>query len=239
MQSIHGANWQQTPFIYNISSGAGFVAEDYDLKRLGQTIGFLNGINSSILNTASSWGSAALNPMSNFGNKTVGIGGDNLAQIQAGYAANAQANTSGILGIAGNLLNGINSIGPYQLNRQQLLADTNRALLSNDIKFPQVPNMADYVGNAFYDLKYKLSDNDMTRFDNFLTAYGYAVDEPLSVECFSGRVNFNFVQAKDVTLKINNIPQYLIQGMTEQIEACVRIWHTAPSASALIDNPIA
>ena len=78
----------------------------------------------------------------------------------------------------------------------------------------------------------------MTRFDNFLTAYGYAVDEPLKAECFSGREHFNFIQARDVSLKIANAPQYLIDGMAKQIEAGVRIWHKAPSASALIDNPI-
>ena len=239
MQSIHGANWQQTPFVYNISSGSGFVAEDYAIRSMGQTIGFWNGINSSLLNTVSSWGSAALNPMSSFGGKNPGYAVSNFSEMQALEAGVIGANTSGLLGIGGSLLNGINSIGPYQLNRQQLLANTNRSLFANDIKFPQVPNMADYVGNAFYDLRYRLSENDMTRFDNFLTAYGYAVDEPLISECFVGRTNFNFVQAKDVSLKVANVPQYLLEGMAKQIEAGVRIWHTAPSNSALIDNPIA
>lgn len=238
MQSIHGANWQQTPFIYNYSSGAGFTLSEYYTKRMGQFIQAGNNLTSGILNIASSWGSAALNPMSNFGNKTVSIRGDNLAQIQAAKAENISANTSGLLGIAGSALNYINTIGPTQINRQLLNIGTNASILSNDIKFPQVPNMADYVGNAFYDLRYRLSDNDMTRFDNFLTAYGYAVDEPLKAECFAGREHFNFLQARDVSLKIANAPQYLIDGMAKQIEAGVRIWHKAPSGSAFIDNPI-
>lgn len=225
MQSIHGANWQQTPFIYNYSSGAGFIAEDYGINRSKQTLNYINGQLGNILSQA--------------------MGGLNIAS--KGYTMSDMGMTGseiggGLLGPIGGIVNSvfgsITSMGNYFVDRAQIRAETNRSLLSNDIKFPQVPNMADYVGNAFYDLRYKLSDNDMTRFDNFLTAYGYAVDEPLKSECFAGRENFNFVQAKDVSLKVVNMPQYLLDGMAKQIEAGVRIWHKAPSTSALIDNPI-
>ena len=225
MQAIHGANWQQTPFIYNISSGAGFIAGAHDMNNTIGLYKFLNNELGSILNMAIGGFDASTKgySMSDSGMKASEMGGGLLGPIG---------------GIANNYLNAVSNIGYYRLELMKNRMETNHALLSNDIKFPQVPNMADYVGNAFYDLRYKLSDNDMTRFDNFLTAYGYAVDEPLKAECFSGREHFNFIQAKDVSLKISNAPQYLINGMIKQIEAGVRIWHKAPSESALINNPI-
>ena len=225
LQSIHGANWQQTPFVYNISSGAGFIAGAHDMNNTIGLYKFLNNELGYILNMATGGFDAATKgySMSDYGMKASEIGRGLLGPIG---------------GIANNYLNAVSNVGYYRLELMKNRMEANHALLSNDIKFPQVPNMADYVSNAFYDLRYKLSDNDMTRFDNFLTAYGYAVDEPLKTECFSGREHFNFIQARDVSLKIANAPQYLINGMIKQIEAGVRIWHTAPSSSALIDNPI-
>ena len=111
--------------------------------------------------------------------------------------------------------------------------------MDTEVRFPVTPQMADYVGNAFYDMRYRLSDNDMTRFDNFLSSYGYAVDEVLSQSCFVGRTNHNYVKANDVTLKKSGAPLYLLAGASDQIQAGVRIWHVKPSRDKLIDNPIA
>lgn len=225
MQSVHGAPWQQTPFVYNISSGFGFIGEDYAFNRSKQALNQVNSQLGSILSSALGGTEALFSVVdSAYEDHHIGRFGRNL--------------TGPISNIVTNAFNSATSAGNYFVDRMRIRAETNRALLSNDIKFPQVPNMADYVGNAFYDLRIRLNDNDMQRFDNFLTAYGYAVDEELKSECFSGRENFNFVQAKDVSLKIPNFPQYLIDGMAKQIEAGVRIWHKAPSNSALLDNPI-
>ena len=217
MQSVHGAPWQQTPFVYNISSGAGFTAvqSEIDLGKnyFNSVMSTLDGVISGIsLGTGGILGGQE--------------GGSSLLLTQ-----NLLPSISGVLG-------SFNQVGNLGFDRKSLYNSFNRAVLSNDIKFPQVPNMADYVGNAFYDLRVRLNDNDMQRFDNFLTAYGYAVDEELKSECFSGRVNFNYVQARDVSLKINGYPQYMIDGMAKQIESGVRIWHTAPSHAGLLDNPI-
>lgn len=217
LQSIHGANWQQTPFVYNYSSGVGFTAVQSEID-LGKNI------TNSIF--------AGLNGALN------GVSAGTMGLLSAGANGTGLGTTYGVLKPVSGIVNSWNTASNLGYDRLTLFNSYNQSILSNDIKFPQVPNMADYVGNAFYDLRYKLSDNDMTRFDNFLTAYGYAVDEPLKTECFSGREHFNFIQARDVSLKIANAPQYLIDGMAKQIEAGVRIWHKAPSASALIDNPI-
>ena len=78
----------------------------------------------------------------------------------------------------------------------------------------------------------------MIRFDNYLTQFGYAVNETLDSTAFSGRAHFNYVSAEGVDVKISNQPAYIRDGVARQLESGVRIWHTAPSHSKLLDNPI-
>lgn len=224
IQAIHGSNWQQTPFAYNMSSGL-----------IHSTVAANTMYTKNAMDLANSYKNALLSALT----EGAGSGINAASAMQEGPEVfGALAGISAIGSIAKPAMNFVQSIGDYLIRSKSIFSDYNSSALSYDLKFPQEPNMADYVGNAFYDLRYRLSDNDMTRFDNFLTAYGYAVDEPLKAECFAGRQNFNYVQARDVSMTISNTPQYLISGIINQIEAGVRIWHTAPSSSALIDNPI-
>lgn len=213
LESIHGANWQQSPFVYNIASGWGFTAEDHALQRFRNGMGIMNNVSSGFINNTG----PLVSMMSNQGDE-VGV-----REIGA---------VSGVLSTWNNLVN-------YKLNTEQLFSNTNQQLMDTEVRFPVTPQMADYVGNAFYDMRYRLSDNDMTRFDNFLSSYGYAVDEVLSQSCFVGRTNHNYVKANDVTLKKSGAPLYLLSGAADQIQAGVRIWHVKPSRDKLIDNPIA
>ena len=105
------------------------------------------------------------------------------------------------------------------------------------LSFPQIPTLQNYVGNNFFDYVERLSSLDLIRFDNYLTQFGYAVNEPLTDECFTGRVYFNYVQAEQVNL---NIPYNLSykNGVIQAIQAGVRIWHTIPNISAMTNNPI-
>lgn len=169
-------------FVYNISSGWGFTAEDFTMQRVKNSMGLINDVTNGILNTTGSL-------MSWMGD-TDFMGEGDL------YGIN-----NGIRGVGGGLLNTSRGISNFILNNKQLFANTNRALIDTDIKFPVTPQMADYVGNSFYDMRYRLSDNDMQRFDDFLSSFGYAVDEVLSRACFLGRTNHNYVKANGVTLK--------------------------------------
>lgn len=106
------------------------------------------------------------------------------------------------------------------------------------VKFPQADTMQNYFGNKFMDYRTRLSNGDMTRFDNFLTQFGYAVSEPLTQSCLSGRQYFNYVQAEGVDVK-GTMQNHIKQGIISALQSGVRIWHTAPSLSAMTNNPIA
>lgn len=223
IQAIHGSNWQQTPFAYNMSSGLIHQTVAADIQKRKNMLDLGNSYLNSILSLATGGVSSGANAM---------------YAMKESPEFGMLAGISALGNVAQPIMNMAQATGNFLIREKSLFSDYNSSALSYDLKFPQEPNMADYVGNGFFDLRYRLSDNDMTRFDNFLTAYGYAVDEPLKAECFSGRQNFNYVQARDVSMTISDTPQYLISGIVNQIEAGVRIWHTAPSSSALIDNPI-
>ena len=211
---VKGANWQQTPFMYTYGSsgyavGLQSAAQNYVANQLGVAGGIV--------------GSGA--------NIVSGMVGSDLS------GGEAQANNFAL----GTKIvsNGISAGARLAMNRVNF-NDNVRSLLkaTPEIQFPVIPQLQDFVGNKFYELHYRLSNTDMTRFDNYLTQFGYAVSEKLTTACFTGRTHFNYVQGEDVTLNAT-APLYLRNGAAEQIMNGVRIWHTKPSSSALVDNPIA
>lgn len=136
-----------------------------------------------------------------------------------------------------NAKNGINLNINKRQNRINYIADN--ALVSPTIKFPRDNSLIDLIGNGFFIIRSRLSDNDSQRFDKYLTEYGYAVNEPLTKECFYGRQYFNYIEATEVNIKtINRIPLRLKQIAIEQLEGGVRIWHTLVNANAYNSNPI-
>ena len=226
MSTVNGAKWQQTPITYQGVSGYDWALRSRTIQlRRGSEIAGLG-----ILNKGIGMVSPALNTAENV---------DSYAQ----YSGLLKPDLGSVVGPAGgaigNALGIMNDISSYAYTHDSLNLQTERQLSDIEVQFPRIPSFQDYVGNNFYEMRYRLSDNDMVRFDNFLTAFGYAVDEVLKAECFGGRTHFNYVQARDVALKKSGAPQYLLDGMAKVIESGVRIWHTAPSHTKLLDNPIA
>lgn len=109
------------------------------------------------------------------------------------------------------------------------------------IYFPFGSNLNTYFGNGFYGIRSRLSDNDTIRFDKFLTAFGYATNEPFDSSAFDCRQHFNYVQVSDLNVKINGSKDYgiRIKNMLEQIlNNGIRIWHELPNKAAFDNNPI-
>ena len=211
---VKGANWQQTPFMYTYGSsgyavGLQSAAQNYATNRLGIIGGIVGGS----------------------ANMAAGLVGTDLS------GGEAQANN--LASVTRAMSNGVSAGARLAMNRWDLNNNVRSLLKATpEIQFPVVPQLQDFIGNKFYEMHYRLSNTDMTRFDNYLTQFGYAVSEKLTTACFTGRTHFNYVQGEDVTLNAT-APLYLRNGAAEQIMNGVRIWHTKPSSSALVDNPIA
>lgn len=228
LSAINGAQWQNIPITYQGASGAGFLEnnmrnkmERSGLNELSSTLGMIFGLGDSAMNSANM-----------FNSNDIGF-----ANSEGGF--NPVFSSNPATGLYRTALHGAAGVRNEVFNRRDWFNSYNQAMATVDVQFPRIPSFQDYVGNTFFEMRYRLSDNDMIRFDNFLTQFGYAVDELLDQSCFAGRTHFNYVQGRDVALKKSGVPQYILEGMAKTIESGVRIWHTAPSHSKLLDNPIA
>lgn len=242
LSCVNGAKWQSIPITYQGASGYGFMGnalqtniDKMDTQRMYALLGGLSGIMMGSKSPGAFQGSGDFMYNADQGN---GLGSFVRDNSNMGFAGNANP-----VGMSGKLLGGIAAMGAYNANimysKQALFNTYNQAMAAVETKFPRIPSFQDYVGNTFFEMRYRLSDNDMVRFDNFLTQFGYAVDEVFDTSCFSGRTHFNYVQGRDMALKKSGVPQYILEGMAKSIESGVRIWHTAPAHSKLLDNPIA
>lgn len=248
LSAINGAQWQNIPITYQGASGAGFMGnalktgvDKLDNQRMYSIMGGMAGLLSMSGDPYSMYhangGQVSYSP-------TIGNTDGMYYMPSAGGIAGG-ANPYGVnpFNMAGKTLGGVAALGALNANtmysKQALFNSYNQAMATVDVQFPRIPSFQDYIGNTFFEMRYRLSDNDMVRFDNFLTQFGYAVDEVLEQSCFAGRTHFNYVQGRDVSIKKSGVPQYILEGMAKSIESGVRIWHTAPAHSKLLDNPIA
>lgn len=225
--AVNGAQWLNAPISYNGVSGQDLLIRGWE-QQTASTI--LNGLAPTITTV----GNSLNNAYSNIGNSTdynKFTSYSDLSKSGVTYDQLSATRSSNFMSAIPN----ISSIVLGQMNNNMAL--TNSMQVRPDVQFSVIPTLQNYVGNYFIEYRYRLSASDMSRFDDFLTQFGYAVDEPLTKDCFSGRTNFNYIVADSVNIK-SSAPLYLREGVINQLQSGVRIWHTKPSRDKLINNPI-
>lgn len=234
--TIKGATWLNSPIVYSTPSGNALYGEFNNNDLYNGYNSLPPSLRQMVYNLVSSLD--ARNIPSVLWN--VAMGGVNENSV-AGRSRAIDASSIAALGGAisnFDITKPLSSIGHIISNK---FNQATYGLQPPDIKFSMIPNLQAYVGNYFYEYRVRMSNADMRRFDDYLTKFGYAVDENLTSSCFKGRQNFNYVQASEAIFKTvnNRFPQYLLQGVSQQLNDGVRIWHVAPSESLLYNNPIA
>lgn len=156
---------------------------------------------------------------------------DDAFRMETGYTQNP-----GVSGWGGLVKNTANAA----LNKRDInIRRANAIIQTPETWFPINNTLSLFFGNSYFIIRERLSDADTDKFDKYLTAYGYAVNEPLKRECFYGRVNFNYLQCENIVLgKMGNIPMRLKDLAIAQLENGVRIWHTNVVDLAFSNNPI-
>lgn len=225
--AVNGAQWLNAPISYNGVSGEDLLIRGWE-QQTASTI--LNGLAPTITAAGNNLNNAYNNIGSNTDyNKFTSY--SDLSKSGVTYDQLSAARSY-------NFMSAIPNIGGIvfeQMNNNMAL--TNSLSVRPDVQFSVIPTLQNYVGNYFIEYRYRLSASDMLRFDDFLTQFGYAVDEPLTKDCFSGRTNFNYIVADSVNIK-SSAPLYLREGVINQLQSGVRIWHTKPSRDKLVNNPI-
>lgn len=163
--------------------------------------------------------------------------------------------TSGMISDVGDVLKSVidynYTMKNLSLQSEQSATDYGRALGDNifnvnvaanvtapELAFPVTVSAANYFGHSFMIAQTTLTDNDLARFDKFLTMYGYAVDKALTASDLTNRVHFNYILATDAVIKCDSAPQYVMELIAATFAAGIRIWHELPNSAAYNSNPI-
>lgn len=157
-------------------------------------------------------------------------------------SAIGSALTGNLSGVLGSAKSQAESAINYEFANQQRQLEraefeTAQTINAPDVKFPRSSSIQAYVGNGFVTYQTRLSAKDLSRFDRFLTMFGYAQSKPLEKSDFTNRRYFNYVQADGVNVS-GNVGLRVRENIVEQLSGGVRIWHTLPNASYYNSNPI-
>lgn len=240
--SVKGAGWQNTPFMYTMGQ-SGYGVDAMQLSRQ-LTFDYMNALGKTFEDAAKftltgagapTAPTAPTHPGPNASAKKMARYSQQMQNYGSQYRAYeenmAYYGTQVGSTFVGDMLNIASASWNFNMGF------TNLMKAKPEIQFPIIPQLQDFLGNKFYELRYRLTDADMLRFDKFLTMYGYSVSEPMSNDCLVGRTHFNFVQGSDINIK-SSWPLYFRQGIINLLENGVRIWHDAPAEASLSDNPI-
>lgn len=236
MASVQGAQWLNTPITFSGASGAAWSTSAYNRQ--------YSSIFDQSVYAAQSAGLAGVTSLLNFlpGVSTQSSKDEQkVTHYQNEYDMPSIGSIAG--GISGPISAGlaINQIEKTGVRAAEAAAaDYNKStgVVVPQINFPAGNNLQNYTGNNFWVSRTRLSENDAARFDDYLDRYGYAVDEKLTIDAFSTRSKFNYVEATSVSVDstTGGLPLRLRNAIASQIESGIRVWHVKPSPGAFSTN---
>lgn len=230
LQALPGAPWADAPLRYNTASGSQLDKISYDAEVKGRTSENYYNLAEK---TAGKAGSGAVGMVSGL------VGTAN--RFLSGLGILATTPTDSDLGAANYY-----TMGDVTRMRNAQEATATGASLSYmrgqyvapSVVFPRSDTMRDFYGNGFQVYRYRLSDTDLARYDEYLTMYGYSETKPLEAKDFTCRTYFNFVSCSSVTLG-GGAPRWKREAAAAQLRAGVRVWHSAPNTNVYVTgNPI-
>ena len=254
---LKGGTWVNNQLTFSGREGGMVSAELYQMQlqqnRLSRTGTFFKGLEDVLtmpLRVASSpFTSTPQAPAVNWDNSWPEFNRMMVTEGYSGYSANQfMKEFGGSSGFPAVDMSGLaNSLytNPAKAKLAQQQLELSQGISQNlnapKIFFPFGSNLNTYFGNGFYGIRSRLSDNDTIRFDKFLTAFGYATNEPFDSSAFDCREHFNYIQVSNLNVDITGDKNYgiRIKNMLEQVlNNGIRIWHELPNKAAFDDNPI-
>ena len=111
-------------------------------------------------------------------------------------------------------------------------------IVAPEVNFPRAEGLQSYLPNSGWVWSYHLSDNDLQRFDDFLTRFGWADFKKLEKSDIFTRVHFNYIQCEDVNISAAGFPLWMRVDAKHQLEGGTRVWHELPNEAAYSSNSV-
>lgn len=206
--SVAGAQWEQVPLIYTQKSGGAIDRLEFEASQ-------------------------AVDLKQTYENATSAIFSGTGEGISSGMHGGPLGAIAG--GISGTITGGLQAIQIARTYQDRAKMETmkyamNSLIVKPDLKFPyNADTLRDSLGNGVVCYRYQYSENDLRRIDKILNMYGYKHSKALTASDFTGRTGFNYVKAYGV--EVTGLPKWWAEGISVQLEAGTRVWHTAPSPS--------
>lgn len=239
LQALPGQVWADTPLRYESKSGSALDAMKYDAEQITQQ-------------NANWWTNAeAVNGKAGGGVVSgIAAGLKDLGRFAQYKAMNffgaGQSNYTSYTAQDIDSMATYYTAGDWAKTKQEQKNAANMAALTYgsgqtvapSISFPRSDTMRDYFGNGFQIYRYRLTDTDLKRYDQYLTMYGYAEVKPLEAQDFTCRKYFNYVLCSTVSLG-GSAPRWKREAAADQLRAGVRVWHKLPDTTIYVSgNPI-
>lgn len=249
INAIRGENWMEHPIKYVGESGNWI-----NYVKFGQSLGasqyrFETGQLDSAIDMFNSSAKSAISDLTTVAGYagSLAMSSDNFAQLMGssptlnlnkestltgGKAANFIANVGNTIIDAGHdIYNLRRAKQDYTFAKQNELYNYafDAGLVAPTIEF--VPNnniVRDLYGNGVIPYRYHYSQNDLKRIDQLLTMYGYSVNKPFFADMLNKHSDFEYIQLSGVQIYGDNLPMWWRQGITDQLNTGMRIWHVKP-----------
>ena len=241
MNCIRGAEWQNAPLKYEGASGSEIIATQYHQTR--------NIAETNLQTEAYKTGGMLKNAGANLG---VGIAQffrsfghgieDDINQATRGIskspydpqygAIQQERQRQAYFERANTPVNKLLMEFDQQKAKDALQFGISTNIVAPVISFPRSNMLRDFVGNAVYAYKYKLSGSDFQKIDKILSAYGYRDTAIMETSFLNNRSKFNYVKANGVSVQtVLDTPKWLREAVSAMFQSGVRIWHVAPNTA--------
>ena len=245
--AVASAPWYSAGYVYSGASGSTLITTN--MNRANTTI-----------NVEKDFANAAyeMNKDRNTVDTIIGLAGNIVSGVSAltDKKATPMDRVGGVasaaVGAAGNISSGfftgqsldlendkMNQLTSRRLGDNLFAAYAQTSIVAPTLAFPITVTAASYFGHAFRLTQVTLSDNDVARFDRYLTMYGYAQDKPFEHSDLTNRTKFNYILVQSAQVSVPNNNHQILNEIADALGAGLRFWHVLPSAAAYSDNPIA
>lgn len=205
--SCEGLEWQNAPLVYYSKAGSTLDSYNFNSRFQQNAINFTN------------------KQMTDAYSRISGVDFENLNYSNIANGARLASDA------AVNIMNLQTNAANYTINKNRDIFNftASQNLIIPDISFPRSEDLRDYLGNNFYIYRYKLSQNDLQRYDKFLTMFGYSVSLPFTKDLLTNRPYFNYISVGSAQITYNNdVSMSYRLGAENQLSSGVRIWHVKP-----------